>query len=191
MEPFGKRLPVLRQIAYRLALERHALGDRSRAIAPAEKAFKWCREWNDQPGSIKSAILLLRIYGDPAFADCSVERQQHWFNELQQLADATFFRLDRACAYWELGLAVDSLNSEDGNLQGRGVEMLQKSYNLYRSIPFVESRQSCEALQRCLDEKYDGARPPHGEENEMVIENSNASIDSVYDELMEYVTKPL
>ena len=32
LEKFGKRLPVIRQIAYRLALERHALGDNAGAV---------------------------------------------------------------------------------------------------------------------------------------------------------------
>lgn len=189
VEPFGKRLPALRHIAYRLAVERYAMGDHARAMAPAEKAFKWCREWNDQPGSIKSAILLLRLHSDPALNDYSAENQKHWYNQLQQLAATTFFRLERACAYWELGLSSDSLSSEDGNVQESACELLQKSYNLYRSIPFVESRQSCEALQRCLEENWKGGSAGMLR-NEMMMGNS-PSIDSVYDALMEYVPKSL
>ena len=66
VEKFSRKLPILRQVAYRLALERDAFGDDARALAPAEKAFQWCGEWNYQPGSIKSAILLLRICGERA-----------------------------------------------------------------------------------------------------------------------------
>jgi len=67
--------------------------------------------------------------------------------------------------------------------------MLQNSYNLYRSIPFVESRQCCEAVKRSLDARRNGAAQ-RSHENDMVKIN-NASIDAVYDGLMEYVPGPL
>lgn len=173
VEKFSRKLPILRQVAYRLALERHALGDDVKALAPAEKAFQWCSEWNDQPGSIKSAILLLRI--------CSERR---WYDELQKLASTTSFRLDRACACWELGLASDLAQSEN-----ESVQMLQNSYNLYRSVPFVESSQSCEAVKRSLDARRNGAAQRNPENDMLKIDN--ASIDAVYDGLMEYVPGPL
>jgi tetratricopeptide (TPR) repeat protein len=174
VEKFSRKLPILRQVAYRLALERHALGDDVKALAAAEKAFQWCSEWNDQPGSIKSAILLLRI--------C---RERRWYGELQKLAATTCFRLDRACAFWELGLASELAQSENESIQ-----MLENSYNLYRSIPFVESRQSCEAVKRSLDGRRNGSAPHSLHENAMV-KIDNASIDSVYHGLMEYVPRPL
>jgi hypothetical protein len=173
VEKFSRKLPILRQVAYRLALERHALGDDVSALAPAEKAFQWCSEWNDQPGSIRSAILLLRV-----------SREQRWYGELQKLASTTSFRLDRACAFWGLGLASELAQSDNESIQ-----MLQNSYNLYRSIPFIESRQCCEAVKRALDARRNGAAPRSLYENEMV-KIDNPSIDSVYHELMEYVPVP-
>jgi hypothetical protein len=143
------------------------------ALAPAEKAFQWCSEWNDQPGSIRSAILLLRV-----------SREQRWYGELQKLASTTSFRLDRACAFWGLGLASELAQSDNESIQ-----MLQNSYNLYRSIPFIESRQCCEAVKRALDARRNGAAPRSLYENEMV-KIDNPSIDSVYHELMEYVPVP-
>jgi tetratricopeptide (TPR) repeat protein len=186
VEKFGLRLPILRQISYRLALERHAMGDDSRALGPAEKAFKWCSELNDQPGSIKSAILLLRICTDRTSGTYPPAMQRHWYDELQQLASTTFFQLERACAYWELGLSSDLIESDDERARESACEFLQKSYNLYRSIPFVDSRQSCEAVKRSLASRVRGFPARSTLANEIVRVNSS-SIDSAFDALMEYV----
>lgn len=166
---FVRKLPVLRQVAYRLALERHALGDDSGALKPAEQAFQWCSELNDQPGKIKTAVLLLRI--------CSTSRtaQRLWYDELKQLASATFFRLERACAYWELGLSSDLLECDDG-----GSAYLRNSYELYRSIPFVDSRRSSEAVKLSLDSRTSSRFDP-----EIAWRNS-PEIDSAFDALMEF-----
>lgn len=186
VEQYGRRLPVLRQIAYRLALERYAMGDDSRALEPAEKAFKWCCELSDQPGSIKIAILLLRICSDRNRSAYSPAMQRHWYDELQQLASTTFFRLERACAYWELGLSSDLVESDDERALESACEFLQKSYNLYSSIPFVDSRQSCEAVKRSLDSRSRGFAAHSALANEIMRVNSS-SIDSAFDALMEYV----
>ena len=161
---FVKRLPVLRQIAYRLALERHALGDNAGALKPVEQAFQWCNELNDESGRIKTAILLLRI------CDSASSR---WFEELRQLASTTFFRLERACAYWELGVVADR----------DGPAYLRNSYDLYRSIPFVDSRQSCETLKQSLDSRVDTRCS-----GVYAWENS-PEIHSIFDALLEYVPK--
>jgi tetratricopeptide (TPR) repeat protein len=161
---FVKRLPVLRQLAYRLALERYAMGDNAGALKPAEQAFKWCNELNDESGRIKTAILLLRICDGAS---------SHWFEELRQLASSTFFRLERACAYWELGVAAD----HDGSAY------LQNSHDLYHSIPFVDSRRSCETLNQLLDSRVDISLS-----NVSAWENS-PEIDSIFYALLEYAPK--
>jgi tetratricopeptide (TPR) repeat protein len=158
LEKFGKRLPILRQIAYRLALERHALGDNAGAIEPAKKSFNWCGELSDQPGSIKNAILLLRVSSNGT-------RNDYWHNELQRLAAATLFKLERACAYWELG-----------------GEFLQHSYDLYRSVPFVDSKQSSETVAFLLRQL-----PTRNTFSSRMEDAASASIDAVFDALMEYV----
>jgi tetratricopeptide (TPR) repeat protein len=188
VEKYGRRLPILRQIAYRLALERHLMGDDSRALEPAEKAFKWCSELSDQPGSIKTAILLLRICTDRTRDTYSPAMQRHWYDELKQLATTTFFRLERACAYWELGVSSDLVESDDYRSHESACKFLQNSYDLYRSIPFVDSWQSCEAVKQSLDSRV-GARgfsTLSTLADEIVRENSS-SIDSTFDALMEYV----
>ena len=43
LEKFGKRLPVIRQIAYRLALERHAIGDNAARGRAGEEEFQLVR----------------------------------------------------------------------------------------------------------------------------------------------------
>jgi tetratricopeptide (TPR) repeat protein len=187
-EKFVRKLPVLRQVAYRLALERHLLGDESKALAPAEKAFQWCNELSDQPGSIKSAILLLRISSNQVGSAYSPKSQRYWYDQLQQLASMTFFRLDRACAYWELGLSAELLGSGDAMSLKFACELLRNSYELYRPISFVDSRQSCEAVKRSLDCRMRelAARTMHVDG---MVEASHSSIDSVFDLLMEYVPK--
>jgi tetratricopeptide (TPR) repeat protein len=188
LEHYGRRLPILRQIAYRLALECHLMGDDSRALQPAEKAFKWCNELNDQPGSIKTAILLLRISTDRTRDTYSPAMQRHWYDELKHLASTTFFRLERACAYWELGVTSDLVESDRARARDSACEFLQNSYDLYRSIPFVDSWQSCEAVKRTLDSQVCVQEFPARRTlaNEIVRENSS-SIDSTFDALMEYV----
>jgi hypothetical protein len=185
VEKFGRRLPILRQIAYRLALERHLMGDDAKALAPAEKAFKWCSELSDQPGSIKTAILLLRICTDGTRDTYPPAMQRYWYDELQRLASTTFFRLERACAYWELGLSADLIESDDERGRECACEFLQNSYNLYRSLPFVDSRQSCDAVKRSLDSRVRGFPARSTLANEMA-EVKSSSIDSVFDALMEY-----
>ena len=176
LEKFGRRLPIIRQIAYRIALERHLLGDNGRALEPAEKAFKLCSELSDQPGCIKTAILLLRISAH------SAELQRQWYEELKRLASTTFFRLERACAYWELGLAAESL---DPNPVSAG-EFLENSYKLYGSIPFVDSRQSGAAVKSLLD-SWVRRSPARSEFNREILRENSASIDSTFDALMEFV----
>lgn len=154
---YVRRLPVLRQIAYRLALERHAMGDNAKALKSGEQAFAWCNELNDEPGKIKTAILLLRITG----ASCAYrEAQRQWFDTLLELASTTFFRLERACGYWELGF-------------------LERSYDLYRSIPFVDSRRSAEVVKRSLDAGNLPAETIH----------HNSSIESTFEALMEFAPR--
>jgi tetratricopeptide (TPR) repeat protein len=177
IEHYGRRLPILRQIAYRLALERHLMGDDEKAAGPAEKAFNWCRELSDQPGCIKTAILLLRI---STRTSGSYESQRGWYDELHQLASNTFFRLERACAYWELGLSRGVVESNERKARESACEFLQLSYDLYRSIPFVDSRHSSEAVKQSLESR--ASRPAA---NGAAIEN-NADIDAVFEELMEY-----
>jgi tetratricopeptide (TPR) repeat protein len=184
LEEYGRRLPILRQIAYRLALECHLMGDDSRALKPAEKAFKWCSELSDQPGSIKTAVLLLRISSDGTRGTDSSAMQRHWYDELKQLASMTFFRLERACAYWELGLSSDLVESNGDRTRDSACEFLQNSYDLYRSIPFVDSRQSCEAVRRALDSSVQESSARSMPANELVWENSS-SIDSTFDALMD------
>lgn len=189
VEKFGRRLPILRQIAYRLALERHALGDDSRALEPAEKAFKWSTELSDQPGSIKCGILLLRICSNPATSSYSPATQRHWYDQLHQLASTTFFRLDRACAYWELGLSSRHAGTDDEEPWKTACEHLLNSYDLYRSIPFVDSRQGAEAVKRSLD-PLAHSFPVHVKPSDEIARIKNSSIDSVFDALMKYVPKP-
>jgi len=179
VEQFVRRLPILRQIAYRLALERYEMGDHAGALAPAEKAFRWCSELNDQPGSIKAAILLLRIGSDD-------DVFRHWYGELRQLASTTFFRLERACAYWELGLSTARLGLEESR------RFLEDSYDLYRSIPFVDSRRSSEAVKRSLESRMH-TTGGHGVAPLQLLPALPAyssSIDATFDALMEYVPKP-
>lgn len=181
VEKFGRRLPVLRQIAYRLALEYHLLGDHAKALGPAEKSFKWCSEWGDQPGAIKSAILLSRICNDEDASAHAHEMQRHWYDELQKLASTTFFRLDRACAYWELGLSSINDTAPESACQ-----FLQNSYNLYCSVPFVDSQLSGEAVKQALNARGWGlpacARLQNGIERV-----TSPLVDSVYDALMEFL----
>ena len=158
LEKFGKRLPIIRQIAYRLALERYAIGDHAGAVEPAKKSFNWCGELSDQPGSIKNAILLLRVCSNGT-------RNEYWHNELQRLASTTLFRLERACAYWELG-----------------GEFLQHSYDLYRSVPFVDSKQSSETVALLLRQL-----PARSTSSSRMEDSASALIDSVFDALMDYV----
>lgn len=186
VESYGRRLPILRQIAYRLALEHHLLGDDAKALEPAEKAFNWCRELHDQPGCIKTSILLLRMCSDKTSATYSPAMQRRWYDELQQLASTTFFRLERACAYWELGLSSDLVESDDERNGESACEFLQNSYNLYRSVPFVDSRQSCAAVKRSLDSCVLGGSSRSTLGGETMWVNSPA-IDSVFDALMDYV----
>jgi hypothetical protein len=162
-------LPILRQIAYRLALERYEMGDHDGALAPAEKAFRWCRELNDQPGNMKAAILLLRI--------CSGDDVRNWYEELRQLASTTCFRLERACAYWELGLSDES--------RDESVSFLENSYELYRSVPFVDSRRSAEMVKRSID-VWVGTRGGHGVPPLQLFPGSS-SVDATFDALMQYV----
>ena len=186
LEQFGRRLPIIRQIGYRLALERHLLGDNSRALGSAEKAFKLCSELSDQPGCIKTAILLLRISSDTTIGLHSAEMQRHWYQELKQLASTTFFRLDRACAYWELGLTAAAAEPDREMAREFACEFLQNSYHLYQSVPFVDSRQSCKAVKRSLDASLESRGRGLRTSSEVVRENSRL-IDSTFDALMEYV----
>ena len=184
LEKFGRRLPILRQIAYRLALERHAMGDNVRALAPAEKAFKMCSELNDQPGSMKTAILLLRICNDKNLGPESAEMERHWYKELKQLASTTFFRLERACAYWELGVTSEFVEHDQEKARKSACEFLLNSYDLYRSIPFVDSRQSCEVVKRSFDSRVRSLAPIDFDPG--IATQSSSSIDSTFDALMEY-----
>jgi hypothetical protein len=114
--------------------------------------------------------------------------QRHWYDELQQLASTTFFRLERACAYWELGVSSDLVESDGDRPRESAREFLQNSYDLYRSVPFVDSRQSCEAVKRELDswiQEFPGRRTLA---DEMARQNSS-SIDSTFDALMDYAPK--
>jgi tetratricopeptide (TPR) repeat protein len=185
VEKFGKRLPILRQIAYRLALDRHLMDDNAGALAPAEKAFNWCSELSDQPGCIKTAILLLRICADKTGSAYSPSMQRRWYDELQRLASTTFFRLERACAYWELGLSSD-LAEPDESLRQSACEFLQNSYNLYRSLPFVDSKRSSETVKLSLDCCV-RERPASDPLADQIVWVNSSSIDSVFDALMEYV----
>jgi tetratricopeptide (TPR) repeat protein len=178
IEHYGRKLTILRQIAYRIALERHLMGDDDKAVGPAEKAFKWCSELSDQPGCIKTAILLLRI---TARTNGHYEPQSRWYDELQQLAGNTFFRLERACAYWELGLSTGVVEPDEERMRQSACEYLQLSYDLYRSVPFVDSRKSSVAVKHSLDSRA-GRRPANGGG---AIENS-AEIDALFDALMAY-----
>jgi tetratricopeptide (TPR) repeat protein len=182
VEQFVRRLPILRQVAYRLALERHELGDDAGALAPAEKAFTWCTELNDQPGCIKAAVLLLRISREDA-------AQRHWYEELRRLASTTFFRLERACAYWELGVAGEKL----GVSAQESCEFLENSNELYRSIPFVDSRRSAEIVQKSLQSRVARTGSHGGPPLQLVpiAWQKSASIDSTFDALMEYAPSAL
>jgi tetratricopeptide (TPR) repeat protein len=187
LEHYGRRLPILRQIAYRLALECHLIGDDRRALQPAEKAFNWCSELSDQPGSIKTAILLLRISSDRAGGAYSPAMQRHWYDELKQLAGTTFFRLERACAYWQLGVASELMESNGDRPRESAGEFLQNSYDLYRSVPFVDSRQSSETVKRALDswaEEFPARSKPAG-----ILQENSPSIDSTFEALMDYAPK--
>ncbi|HEX7335066.1 MAG TPA: hypothetical protein VF290_26425 [Pyrinomonadaceae bacterium] len=175
-----RKLPILRQVAYRLALERHALGVNSRALESAEQAFHWCSELNDQVGMIKSAILLLRICSRTTITP-SRAAQRRWYEELKQLASTTFFRLERACAYWELGLAAELL----GHSSDTAFEYLESSYRLYRSVPFVDSQRSRETVRRSLESRvgmFSSRRTLAGE----IVWEGSPSIDSTFDALMEF-----
>lgn len=186
LEKLGRQLLVLRQIAYRLALERYLLGDGAGALGPAEKAFQLCSKWNDQPGAIRCAILLLRICGDTTGDTYSPAGQRHWYSKLRQLASTSFFRLDRACAYWELGLHAGMVNDKERSAQEPDCEFLQNSYRLYRSVPFVESEQSGKAVKHLLDSL--GHKPSA---NGTLETMDSGPIDAAFDALMEYVPKSL
>lgn len=173
---FVRRLPALRQVAYRLALERQALGNNARALEPAEKSYEWCSELNDQVGKIKTAILLLRIASSRA-------AQRYWYEELQKLASTTFFRLERACAYWELGLSAE-LDYDDETAR----EFLNASYNLYRSVPFVDSRRSCKQVKRSVESRT-GRFPALRMFPREIAWQDSPAIDSTFDALMEYAPK--
>lgn len=182
VEKFGRKLPVIRQILYRLALERYAMGDYQGALGPAEKAFKWCTELNDEPGSIKTAILLLRICGDKSKDTYSPERRRYWYDELEKLASTTCFKLERAFAYWELGLAALAESDDDASRES-ACEFLQRSYNFYRSIPFVDSRQSCEVVKKALDSL---GRPVRSTLRNGRVQADSSEIESTFDALMAY-----
>jgi tetratricopeptide (TPR) repeat protein len=187
LERVRRKFPTLRQIAYRVALERHALGDDSRALASAENAFKWCSEWNDEPGTIKSAILLLRICtAKSSSGTYSPTTQRRWFDELQQLASTTFFRLECACAYWELGLSAHLVGPDDQTTLESACVFLQNSYTLYRSLPFLDTTRSCEVVKRSLDCRVRAYPRDSALANRGVWGNS-PSIESTFDTLMTYV----
>jgi len=186
LEKLGRQSLVLRQIAYRLALERYLLGDAAGALGPAEKAFNLCTRLNDQPGAIRCAILLLRICGDMTGDTYSLNGQRHWYNELRQLASTTFFRLDRASAFWELGLHAGMVNAKEESAQELACEFLQNSYGLYSSIPFVESTQSGKAVKRLLDSL--GHKLSVHSTLKII---DSAPIDSAFDALMEYAPKSM
>jgi tetratricopeptide (TPR) repeat protein len=188
VEQYSRKLPVLRQVAYRLALERHLLGDNRRAIEPAEKSFQWCREWNDQVGSIKASILLLRICTTTANNADFLSMGRHWYGELLQLASTSFFRLERASAYWELGLSLDVMKPCEESSQESTCLFLRNSYDLYRSVPLVDSKRSCEAVKRSLDRRLQ-ALGAHTMPINGSPEIHSRSVDAVFDELMEYVTQ--
>jgi tetratricopeptide (TPR) repeat protein len=182
---FVRKLPVLRQVAYRLALERYALGVNSRALESAEQAFHWCGELNDQVGQIKAAILLLRICSRTTITP-SRAAQRRWYDALKQLASTTFFRLERACAYWELGLSAELL----GHSSDSAFDYLENSYRLYRSVPFVDSQRSRETVRRSLESRsglFSSRRTLAGE----IVWEGSSSIDSTFDALMEYAPKSL
>jgi tetratricopeptide (TPR) repeat protein len=185
-EKFRQKYSMLRQIAYRLALERHAMGDDSRALGFAEKAFKFCSERNDEPGSIKSAILLLRICTGKTRGAYPPAMRRHWYDELQRLASTTFFRLERACAYWELGLSSGLVESDDERTRESPGEFLRHSYNLYHSVPFVDSRRSCEAVKLSLD-SWERRFPTRTTRANEIMMLKSSSIDSTFDALMKYV----
>jgi tetratricopeptide (TPR) repeat protein len=177
LEGIERKPAVLRQIAYQLSLERYLLGDGAGARTPAEKAFQWCNEWHDQPGSIRSAILLLRLSRDVVQRADRCELQRRWFNELQRLADTTLFCLDRACAYWELGAAAFR---EDDPMTA--CALLENSHSLFCSIPFVDSIENSKKVERLLavhGHMLSGQREG--------IHISHASIDAMFLALMEYV----
>lgn len=186
LEKLGRKLPVLRQLSYRLALERHLLGDDAAALGPAEKAFHWCGEWNDHPGSIRCAILLLRICSDPESGAYSSSGQHRWYNELQQIATTTFFRLDRACAYWELGLSAGLVAVGEKPSQESAREFLENSYHLYSSVPFVDSERSAKIVKRLLR-----ATESHPRTFSAQRAMDSSAIDAAFDALMELVPKPL
>lgn len=179
---FVRKLPVLRQVAYRLALERYSMDDNAGAREPAEKAYEWCRDLNDQVGEIKTAILLLRISSSTA--------QRHWFQELQRLASTSFFRLERACAYWELGLSTESFGHTDEGIRHSAGEFLQNSFSLYRSVPFVDSSRSSETVKRSLNARMVRVPGNRTFASEIAWRDS-PSIDSTFDSLMAYVPKSL
>ena len=134
---------------------------------------------------IKSAILLLRICSRTTITP-SRAAQRRWYEELKQLASTTFFRLERACAFWELGLSAELLSHSSDS----AFEYLENSYRLYRSVPFVDSRRSRETVRRSLESRVGlfSSRPTLA--GEIVWEGSR-SIDSTFAALMEYAPKSL
>jgi hypothetical protein len=94
----------------------------------------------------------------------------------RQLAGATFFRLERACAYWELGLSAESRQS--------ACEYLAHSDELYRVLPFVDSLRSRESVKQSLNARLGGARI----RNTRAWEN-NPSIDFTFEALMEFAPR--
>jgi hypothetical protein len=114
--------------------------------------------------------------------------QYHWYEQLRQLASTTFFRLDRACAFWELGLVANLIGEGNKLARNSAFEFLLNSYTLYRSMPFLESRQSAEVVKQLLESQGLGFEVDAAVGNESAWENS-AAIDSVFDALMEYAPK--
>ena len=178
------QLPTLRLAAYRLALERNALGDFRGALRAAKKAYEWCREWKDQSGTTKSAILLVRICSNLDASNAAIKG--HWRAQLQQLASTTFMRLDRACALWELGESTDPLNGDSGAMLKYRDECLRKSYELYCSVPSLDSRQSAEAVKRSLDSKLSNS-PARNLSPGEIADAYSPTVEFLFDALMDYV----
>jgi tetratricopeptide (TPR) repeat protein len=181
LEKLNLQSPALRQVEFRIALERYLMGDVLGALAAAKKAFQWSGKWNDQSGSIRCAILLLRIYGDPTSEAYSAAGQQHWSCELQRLASSTFFKLDRACAYWELGLYGGPTGLKHGN---SACKFLQDSYHLFCSVPFLDSMQSGKTVKRLLDSLGHAISP-----SSTTYTADSSPIDMAFEALLEYVPK--
>lgn len=166
----------MRYMLYRLALERQLLGDLSRAHEAGRIAFDWCKEWNDQTGAIRCAMVLLRTYST------SLDRRgasEQIYRDLLSLADRTHFRLERAYAYWELGMHADILfcGSRKGCVMSR--ELLGRSHSLFETVPLVDSLRACDVLKQMVStsEGYAGTASDRG-----------TVMDSVYEKLMDYAS---